>query len=62
VSETATITLGGKPYTITKLEGEAAVRWQRALAEFEKELGYDPVKFARLLLALERKRQRRLKP
>jgi hypothetical protein len=45
------ITLGGRPYTISKLEGEAADRWLRALALFQQKIGHQPVEVAALLAA-----------
>ena len=44
------ITLGGRPYTILKLEDEAARRrWVKAFALFREEVGYQPVDIAALL-------------
>ncbi len=46
------ITLGGKPYTLARLEGETADRWLRALALFQQKLGHQPVEVAALLAAM----------
>ncbi len=46
------ITLGGKPYTIARLEGGAADRWLMALALFQQKLGHQPVEVAALLAAI----------
>ncbi len=46
------ITLGGRPYKISKLEGEAANRWFIALALFQQKTGYPPVEVAALLAAM----------
>ncbi len=44
------ITLGGRPYAISKLEDEAArCRWVKAFALFRQEVGYQPVDIAALL-------------
>ncbi len=48
----AMITLGGKPYTIARLEGEAADRWLMALALFQQKTGYPPVEVAALLAVM----------
>jgi hypothetical protein len=47
----AMITLGGRPYAIQKLEGEAADRWFMALALFQQKFGHQPVEVAPLLAA-----------
>ncbi len=46
------ITLGGRPYTISRLEGEAVERWLRALALFQQKFGHQPVEIAALLAAI----------
>ncbi len=44
------IKLGGRPYTILKLEDEVARRrWVKAFALFRQEVGYQPVDVAALL-------------
>lgn len=46
------INLGGRPYTISRLEGDAVERWFMALALFQQEIGYPPVEIAALLAAI----------
>ena len=46
------ITLGGKPYTISKLKGEAAERWQEAFRLWRQTVGCPPDEVAALLLAV----------
>ncbi len=46
------ITLGGRPYTISKLEGERAVRWLEALRLFRQEAGYPLSSTVALLAAV----------
>ncbi len=48
----AMITLGGQPYAIARLEGEAADRWFMALALFQQKTGYPPVEIAAFLAAM----------
>ena len=46
------ITLGGRPYTISKLEGEAAERWHEAFRQWRQTVGCSPDEIAGLLAAV----------